>query len=92
MRADYSKALVKINDVLDKDPDFAEALLLKAQILWNGYNNAAGAKQCLLHILKVEPDKNEAFHRWGLALYREIVAADSVGENDIEKLHPSSQG
>ena len=78
MREDYDKALFTINDVLAKDPDFPEALLLKARILWQGYGNAAGAKQCILQLIKAEPEKNEPFHRWGLTLYKEIVTAESI--------------
>jgi hypothetical protein len=72
MCKDFSKALLTVEDVLARDPDFAEALLLKAQILWEGFEDAIGAKQCLITILKVEPDKKSPFHRWALVLYKEI--------------------
>jgi hypothetical protein len=36
--------LVKVNEILSQEPDFSEALFLKAQILWEGYKSAQGAK------------------------------------------------
>ena len=69
----HDLALTCINEVLAADPAFPEALFVKAQILWEGYQNSAGAKQCLYHLMKVEPDKDAPFHRWALSLYREIV-------------------
>ena len=29
--------------------------------------------ECLMQVIKVEPDKEAPFHRWALALYREIA-------------------
>ena len=72
MCKDFPQALVTVEGVLAGDPGFPEALLLKAQILWEGLGDAVGAKQCLIEILKVEPDKKSPFHRWALVLYKEI--------------------
>jgi tetratricopeptide (TPR) repeat protein len=68
----FDEALIKIEDVLAKDPDFPEALFLKAQILWQGFEDLKAARQCLLRIIKVEPDKKSLFHRWAMNLYREM--------------------
>jgi tetratricopeptide (TPR) repeat protein len=68
----FDEALIKIEDVLAKDPDFPEALFLKAQILWQGFEDLEAARQCLLRIIKVEPDKKALFHRWAMNLYREM--------------------
>ncbi len=68
----FDEALIKIEDVLAKDPDFPEALFLKAQILWEGFEDRKAAKECLLKIIKVEPDKDAMFHRWALDFYREL--------------------
>jgi hypothetical protein len=73
MCKDFPMALITVEGVLAKDPHFAEALLLKAQILWEGLADAVGAKQCLIKLLKVEPDKKSPFHRWALTLYKEIA-------------------
>jgi hypothetical protein len=70
---EFQKALSTVEGVLTRDPDFSEALLLKAQILWEGFEDRSGAKICLIKILKVEPNKKSPFHRWALALYKEIA-------------------
>jgi tetratricopeptide (TPR) repeat protein len=68
----FEDALLKIEAVLAKDPDFPEALFLKAQILWEGFEDREAAKECLLKIIQVEPDKEAVFHRWALNYYREL--------------------
>lgn len=80
MCKDFSKALLTVEGVLTREPDFPEALLLKAQLLWEGFEDAVGAKQCLIEILKVEADKKSPFHRWALALYKEISASQRKRE------------
>ena len=55
-----------------KDPNFPEALFLKAKILWEGFEDREAAKSCLLNIIRVEPDKDALYHRWALDLYREL--------------------
>ena len=69
----HDLALACVDEVLAADPNFPEALFVKAQILWEGYQDAAAAKKCLMHLLKAEPDKAATFHRWSLALYKEIA-------------------
>ena len=68
----FDDALLKIEAVLAKDPDFPEALFLKAQILWEGFEDRQAAKECLLKIIKVEPDKKAVFRRWALSFYGEL--------------------
>lgn len=68
----FEDALLKIEEVLAKDPDFAEALFLKAQILWEGFEDRQAAKECLLKIITVEPDKKAVFHRWAVNFYRAL--------------------
>jgi hypothetical protein len=62
----FDEALLKIEEVLAKDPDFVEALFLKAQILWEGFEDCQAARGCLLKILATEPDEKAVFHRWAL--------------------------
>jgi hypothetical protein len=69
----HDLALECVDEVLAADTDFPEALFLKAQILWEGYQHTAAAKQCLFHLMKVEPDKEASFHRWAVSLYKEIA-------------------
>jgi hypothetical protein len=68
----FDDALLKIEEVLAKDPDFVEALLLKAQILWEGFEDCQAARACLLTILAVVPDEKDVFHSWALNIYKEL--------------------
>ena len=68
----FDDALIKIDEVLAKDPDFGEALLLKARILWEGFEDANAARQCLLKILAGAPDERAVFHRWAHNFYEEL--------------------
>jgi tetratricopeptide (TPR) repeat protein len=69
----FDDALIRIEEVLAKYPDFAEALLLKAQILWEGFEDGEAARGCLLKILAAEPDKKAVFHRWALNFYEDMT-------------------
>jgi tetratricopeptide (TPR) repeat protein len=73
----FEDALLKIEEILAKDPDFPEALFLKAQILWEGFEDRQAAKECLLKIIKVEPDKKAVFRRWALSFYGEMSEGKS---------------
>ncbi|MEJ2286476.1 MAG: hypothetical protein P8X85_23105 [Desulfobacterales bacterium] len=73
----FDDALIKIEEVLAKDPDFIEALLLKAQILWEGFEDGEAAGGCLLRILAVEPDEKVVFHRWALNFYEDLTNGES---------------
>jgi tetratricopeptide (TPR) repeat protein len=68
----FKDALLKIEEVLAKDPDFPEALFLKAQILWEGFEDRQAAKECLMKIIKAETDKKAVFRRWALSFYGEM--------------------
>lgn len=69
----FEDALIKIEEVLARDPDFVEALLLKAQILWEGFEDCEAARGCLLKILAAEPDEKAVFHRWALNFYEDMT-------------------
>jgi tetratricopeptide (TPR) repeat protein len=68
----FDDALLKIEQVLAKNPDFVEALLLKAQILWEGFEDRQAARACLLKILAVAPDERDVFHNWALNIYNQL--------------------
>lgn len=72
MSKDFEKALTFVEEVLGKDPDYPEALYLKAQILLEGYRDTGSAQTCLKKILLVSPDKNDTYHRWALSLLDDI--------------------
>ena len=73
MRKEYDQALKTVNNILNKDPEFSEALLIKAQILWEGFKNSAAAKGNLKKIIELKKDKEEPFYRWALNLYDELT-------------------
>jgi len=69
MRKEYDQAFKTVNNILNKDPEFSEALLIKAQILWEGFKNSAAAKGNLKKIIEIKKDKDEPFYRWASNLY-----------------------
>ena len=68
----FDRALIKVEEILTADPEFPEALFLKAQILWDGFDDREGAMDCLREIMKVEKDEGAMFRRWAVSLYREL--------------------
>ena len=72
MRKEYDQAIHLLDKTLCQDPEFPEALLLKAQIHWEGFQEGEEAKKCLLMLFRAMPDKNAPPHRWGKELYRDI--------------------
>ncbi|MEJ2137805.1 MAG: tetratricopeptide repeat protein, partial [Desulfofustis sp.] len=69
----FNDALVKLEEVLAQDPDFVEAFLLKAQILWEGFEDGEAPRGCLLKILAAAPDEKAVFHRWALNFYEDMT-------------------
>jgi len=69
----FDDALIEIEKVLAKDPDFVEALLLKAQILSEGFEDCKAARKCLHKILAAEPDQNAVFRRWAFNFLNELT-------------------
>jgi len=67
----FQEALSIINQVLEKDPDFPDALYLKAHIMWEGFNNSKGALKCLIRIMELVRD-DEPIYRWASSYYHEV--------------------
>ena len=68
----YKEALGFVDGALEQVPDFAEAIFLKAQILWEGFENSGAARLCIREVMQLIPDKDEALHRWAAHLLAEI--------------------
>ena len=66
---DFQKALSQVNDVLAREPDFPEALFLKAQILCEGFGNVAAAQRHLEKVMQLTNEK-EPLHQWLLSYRR----------------------
>ena len=71
----FDEALEVVDKTLHRIPDYPEALLMKAQILWEGYADYRAAKTCLQHVLKMKKittEKDEAIYRWSENLLKEM--------------------
>ena len=78
----YYRALKKVDEILTQAPEFAEALFLKAQILWEGYNTANGARRYLdMAANCVSPQ--EHLHRW-IRGYRERIDLESNARDALK--------
>ncbi len=74
----YTKALNTVNKIIRSDPDYPDALFLKAQILWEGFQNHNAAKSNLRKIFEIVKDEKETIYRWALSLSKQI-------DQEIEK-------
>ena len=72
MKGYPKQALIHVNAILALEPDFPEALLLKAQILWESFGNAGAAQAHLEKLMRVNRDKHDRYHRWARNLYDEL--------------------
>jgi hypothetical protein len=68
----FKEAIGIIDHVLEKDPDFPDALYLKAQILCQGFEKRQGASGCLLGVMRLVPQEDTT-HRWASSLLKEII-------------------
>ncbi len=71
----YDLALQRVNTYLEQDPEYAEALYLKAQILWEGFERGDEAREYLIRIINSIP-KDESINRWARKTYAEIRNAE----------------
>ena len=72
MKGNHEDALMIIETVLAEQPDFNEALLLKAQVLAEGFGDNQEARKCLTKIFQTEPKYTQLF-QWCETLYRELT-------------------
>lgn len=68
----FDDALRLVNELLHQDPDFPDALFVKAHIMWEGYGNAEAAKGYLKRIKQLIPE-DETLHQWALNYYDEMT-------------------
>jgi len=69
----FDDALAGVENILAKDPEFPEALLLKAQILWEGFADGPSARSTVMKVLHLETDQTAPVYRWAGELYKEIA-------------------
>jgi tetratricopeptide (TPR) repeat protein len=58
----FKDALSIINEVLDKDPDFPDALYLKGQILWEGFENSVESKKLFSRVMQLLSTEEELYY------------------------------
>ena len=67
----FEEALGIINEVLDKDPDFPDALYLKATILWEGFKKRQQSTTCLKKVMELV-ENHETLHQWASTYYHDM--------------------
>ena len=60
-----------VNIILQKDPKFHEAMLVKAQILHEGFNNVDGAKKYLKIVID-QAEQGSTIHTWAFSFYEKL--------------------
>jgi hypothetical protein len=73
----YDQALRKVNEILDQEPRFPEAMLLKAQIMWDGYENASAARRYLKEVMGQTP-RSGSLHKEAFSLDRELARIEKI--------------
>ncbi len=82
--SDHPAALIFVNKVLEKDPEFADALFLKAQILWEGFGLSNAAIQFLEKTLSLK-DADTMVHNQALLLHSDL---NTLGSPPANTSHP----
>lgn len=73
----FDEALSTINNYLDQDPDFPEAIFLRAQIYYDGFKDFKNARKDLMAVIKATPREHE-LNRWAYNFYTEIREKQSL--------------
>jgi tetratricopeptide (TPR) repeat protein len=73
----FKDALSIINEVLDKDPDFPDALYLNGQILWEGFENSVESKKLFRRVLQLLSTEEELY-RWSSYYIDKIPVHDKT--------------
>lgn len=76
----FEDALASVESALAKDPEFTDALLLKAQVLWEGFADGPAARSTVMKVLHLETDKTAPVYRWAGELYKEIAKGQPSAE------------
>ena len=73
----FDSALKGVDAVLAEDPDFQEALLVKARILVDGFERIDAATDCINRILTGKPE-NETIHQRAAGFRKELELYQSL--------------
>jgi tetratricopeptide (TPR) repeat protein len=69
----YLKAQRMFDKALGQDPNLAEAIYLKAHVLWEGFKNPWGAECCFRRVLELTED-SEPVHCWASSCLARIYS------------------
>jgi tetratricopeptide (TPR) repeat protein len=81
MNKRFDEAFLSVEEVIAEDPEYPDALFLKAQILWEGFEDADEAKECLEKIMELANDENDPIFRWASTLYDELITSKNLYRN-----------
>ncbi len=71
MQKKFDLALRKADDVLARDPNFSEVWYLKANILWEGYQDPSALLDCCAK-MAASTAKSDPHHRWSQHLMHQL--------------------
>jgi len=74
-KEDFNAAMTAVNNALKQDSNWPEALLIKAKIMWEGFENLGAAKRHLKQVIKLTSEKDQ-LNEQALALYNELEAIE----------------
>jgi tetratricopeptide (TPR) repeat protein len=74
----FDEAIITLEKILEKDPDYPDVLFLKAQIYWEAREDSHTARKCLKRIIELVPDGNDRLHRWASSLLAELSDTDKA--------------
>ena len=74
---DFDRALSLVNNVLEKEQEFPEALYLKAQILWEGFGNRSAAASYLDKTMQ-SAGEGEPLYRWAFGYLSDMNAHETI--------------
>ena len=63
IQGNFDEAFTLVNDVLKQYPNSADALYLKAHLLWEGFKNPWAAESCFRRVIELAED-GEPVHSW----------------------------
>lgn len=76
MNKNYNEALRIIDQVLEEQPDYNEALFLKARIMAEGFNDRYEARKLLIQGMKSEPQGTDVCG-WSRQLYKDLETSSN---------------
>jgi len=69
---EFDQANAILNSLLKRDPEWPEALFLKAQVMWEGFGNVGSAKSYLEKIMRMQERNNKELLGMANSLYQEL--------------------